>query len=535
MAQTNQKVTPIRRAVLAPPESDTQRDLILAKGFPQDDESLMLNVWRLIGADWRYVDEYKVWYHWNGKVWEKALSYAIQSAIRYALRSLGRDAWDSADDALIKQRSKFIASYMPLARRQTLEQNLREKLSVSARLFDSNPYLLVVQNGTIDLQEARQAQSLRDITLHPHRQTDFCTKLCNASFNPDATCPAWLAHMHFTTQGDSEYIAHKQRFHGACLAGEANAEVFIVAYGSGGNGKSKEFNAFAHMLGSYAQQLPSESLMRDNRTGAQASPDMMLFKGARAVYAKESDEGSQLADARVKALTGGDPITARGLHQDLVTFNPTHKLVLFTNHKPAIRDTSDGIWRRMRAWPYRAQAVENGTAARPGDVVRDENYEARLLAECDGILTWALDGYLAYVERGVGTCAAVQEATAAYRSTQDILGQFLADGYIQDIQGRILATTLYEDYQTWCTENGMRAATKQRLTERMQERGFTKERIGKARAWAWVGIRKVSAAGAQPQEAAAPAQPKATASQEAIASAAATGSAALLDDLTGGA
>ena len=50
--------------------------------------------------------------------------------------------------------------------------------------------------------------------------------------------------------------------------------------------------------------------------------DLAMLRGARMVTASETEEGRAWAEARIKALTGGDPITARFMRQDFFEFQP---------------------------------------------------------------------------------------------------------------------------------------------------------------------------------------------------------------------
>ena len=61
-----------------------------------------------------------------------------------------------------------------------------------------------------------------------------------------------------------------------------------------------------------------------------------MLDGARMVIATETDEGRAWAEARIKALTGGDAITARFMRQDFFTFTPAFKLTISGNHKPTL-------------------------------------------------------------------------------------------------------------------------------------------------------------------------------------------------------
>ena len=50
-------------------------------------------------------------------------------------------------------------------------------------------------------------------------------------------------------------------------------------------------------------------------------------------------------------MTGGDNITARFLHKEFFEFDPEFKIFIATNHKPNIRGTDTGIWRRIKMIP----------------------------------------------------------------------------------------------------------------------------------------------------------------------------------------
>ena len=59
-----------------------------------------------------------------------------------------------------------------------------------------------------------------------------------------------------------------------------------------------------------------------------------MLRGARLVAASETEEGRRWAESRIKALTGGDPISARFMRQDFFEYTPQFKLVIAGNHKP---------------------------------------------------------------------------------------------------------------------------------------------------------------------------------------------------------
>src|SRR5262249_51708081 len=148
------------------------------------------------------------------------------------------------------------------------------------------------------------------------------------------------------------------------------------------------------------------------------SIDLVSLVGSRFATASETNDGVRLNEARIKMVTGGDPITARRHYHEPFTFDPTHKLVLAFNHKPVIADDSEGMWRRMRLIPFLRQF-------KPEE--RDINLLHKLIAEASGILAWAVRGCLLWQKNQLGMPPTVAEATAAYREESDHVGEFIED------------------------------------------------------------------------------------------------------------
>ena len=132
----------------------------------------------------------------------------------------------------------------------------------------------------------------------------------------------------------------------------------------------------------------------------------------------EVDEGQRLAESLVKELTGGDRIRARFMRCNFFEFPPTHHIWLAVNHKPTIRGTDTGIWRRIKLIPF---------AVSIPDEEQDKALGEKLQAERAGILAWAVQGCLAWQEHGLGEPDEVRQATSEYRGEQDVLATFIAE------------------------------------------------------------------------------------------------------------
>ena len=123
-------------------------------------------------------------------------------------------------------------------------------------------------------------------------------------------------------------------------------------------------------------------------------------------------------EARIKALTGGDPITARFLYSESFTYEPVAKFWLAVNHLPHVRDDSHGFWRRVRVLPFKEQFK--------GEDV-DRELPLKLGEELPGILNWAIQGALNWQIVGLAPPSAVMTATDAYRKDNDELDGFISD------------------------------------------------------------------------------------------------------------
>lgn len=82
---------------------------------------------------------------------------------------------------------------------------------------------------------------------------------------------------------------------------------------------------------------------------AQHTTSLASLRGSRLVVATETEAGSRWAEAKLKSITGGEPITARFLYQRDFTFVPQFKLMLSGNHRPSLHNVDEAMRRFDRA------------------------------------------------------------------------------------------------------------------------------------------------------------------------------------------
>jgi len=409
------------------------------------------------------------WLVWDGHRWAPDETNAVTRLAIETVRAIYREAAECTD---INKR-KQIADH---AKRSESKQRIEAMLKLAEALvadppsaFDRDPYLLNVLNGTIDL---------KTMQLREHSREDHITKLAPVAFDPEADCPLWKAFLDRIFDGNHALISFLQRAVGYALTGDTREQCLFILWGTGANGKSTFVNTIQAILGDYALQTPTETLLA--KRPEYIPNDIARLKGARFVSAIESAEGRKLNEPLIKQMTGGDKISARFLHREWFDFYPEFKIFLATNHKPVIRGTDHAIWRRIRLIPF--------TVTIPEDE-QDKELPRKLLAEASGILNWALEGCLAWQREGLGVPDEVKEATESYKTEMDALAQFIADCCIVDPSARVLNKELYAAYISWCQENGEEPLGQRSLGRSLSERGFTPIRLGRKGERGWAGIR----------------------------------------------
>jgi P4 family phage/plasmid primase-like protien len=306
------------------------------------------------------------------------------------------------------------------------------------------------------------------------------TKITSAS--PQGECPVWREFLATVTGGDTELQLYLQRMAGYCLTGVTSEHALFFLYGTGANGKSVFANTLTAMMGDYATVAAMDMFMASH--GDRHPTDMASLRGARVVTAIETEQGSRWAESKLKALTGGDKITARFMRQDFFEFIPQFKLLVVGNHKPSIRNVDEAMRRRLHMIPF--------TVTIPA-AKRDKRLPDRLLAERDGILRWALEGCLEWQRIGLQPPASVLAATEEYFDAEDAVGRWLDERCNLGPNCKATSGALYASWKSWADANGEYAGSNKRFSETLTARGFTRANTNSARGFRGLELRDAPA------------------------------------------
>jgi putative DNA primase/helicase len=433
------------------------------------------NAFRLFekyGSDIRYNAPWKKWLVWNGRYWELDEGYLVHDKGLRMIRGIYGELLQTADyrDRLdierhamqsesARRRKAFIevASWIP-------------ELNVKTDDLDKDPWLLNVENGTVDLQTGE---------LREHLQGDMITKIAHVSFDKEAECPIWKKFLMEIMNYNADLIRFIQTAAGWAITGDTSEQTMFILFGSGANGKSTFLNTIMNLLGDYAIATPTETFMK--RNGDQISNDIARLRGTRFVTTTEAEQGKRLSEPLIKQITGNDRMTARFLYGEFFNFVPTFKIFMATNHKPVIKGTDYGIWRRIKLVPFTTTIAKED---------QDKHLEKKLMEEGPGILNWLLEGARRWRSEGLATPEIIATATDEYRGEMDVIGAFIKERCVQGPGFFIRARELFKCYQDWCDESNEHAASERFFGLRLKELGLEQKRAADGRYWQGLGIKE---------------------------------------------
>jgi putative DNA primase/helicase len=203
--------------------------------------------------------------------------------------------------------------------------------------------------------------------------------------------------------------------------------------------------------------------------------DLAKLNGARLVVAQETQKGRRWDETKIKALTGGDRMTARFMRADFFDFSPSFKLFITGNHRPRLNSVDAAMRRRLLLVPFTVQIP-------PAE--RDPNLLQKLESEHPAILRWIIDGGLEWQRVGLSPPVSVRVATDCYFADQDTVQQWLDDStYDGGAFAFTRVSALFSSWKTWCEDRNMRPGTATTLSDALADKGFAKKREGSTASW----------------------------------------------------
>ena len=428
-------------------------------GPPFSDDSLAAAFVEQHGEDWRHVAASRSWKRWGDGRWVNDDTRAVVAEIRSLCRT-------AASQSKVPNEAKWASSAKTIAAVERLAAT-DPAVAVTPSAFDAGTTLLNTAGGIIDLETGE---------VLPCRRAMMMTKRTGAE--PSGTSPIWTRFLAQITGGDAEMQGYLRRLAGYCLTGSIEEQVFFFLHGHGANGKSVFIDTLRAALGDYARVAPFETFAA---TSFGSHPtDLAGLCGARMVVVAETEKNRAWAESRIKAITGGDPISARFMRGDFFEYRPTFKLVIAGNHRPRLASFGEAMRRRLHLVPFDVTIPRER---------RDPALPARLLGELGGVLSWMIEGHAEWHERGLAAPSRIASAADTYFEDEDLVGEWISARCILGHDRTATSAALFLDWSAFATAQGEPAGTQRGLADDLTARGFVPVRSSRSRGWAGIGLR----------------------------------------------
>ncbi len=406
------------------------------------DDALGLRFTEIFSPALRFVATWNRWMIWDGAVWKKDDTLRVYDLIRRSCRAIGGEAKEPKVRAALASGST-IAAVEKLVRSD-------RRHAAAADDWDADPWLLNTPGGVVDLHTGKTSA---------HDPTHHMTKITAVA--PGGDCPMWRAFLDKVTGNDRQLADFLKRIAGYCLTGITAEHAMFFAYGTGRNGKGVFLNTLVRILGDYAI-TSSPDTFTESGSGKHLTV-LARLQGARLVVSQETEEGVPWAEARIKSVTGGDPITANYMRQDPFTYLPQFKLFIAGNHKPGLKSVDEAIRARFNLIPFTVTIP-------PGE--RDPGLSEKLWAEAPGILAWAVEGCLDWQAVRLRAPAVVSTATENYFDSEDAMRLWIADCCDTRSGNSELVGKLFSSWSQWAGVAGEKAGSMKSFTRSLEKHGF---------------------------------------------------------------
>jgi len=343
--------------------------------------------------------------------------------------------------------------------------------------------LLNFENGVVDLRTGK---------IQPASPDLFITKIIHHKYNPAAQCHTFMQFLSRAMGASPEaderklqevdvLLAYLQRAFGYSLTGVTSEKAVFLLHGNGDNGKSTLLATFLKLMGEYSVLLQIDTLMAGRGESNNSQADLADLRGARFVMTSETEDGQRLAEGKLKRITQGTgKIKAVRKYENPIEFDESHKLWVDANHLPVVRGTDNAIWNRLHPIPFTV-TIPRGE--------QDRQLPAKLLAEAEGILAWAVHGAVLWYRGGLTKPQPVESAGASWRTDSDQLGRFILECCVSGdcVSGR--ARKLYDAFKSWAEQSNESVCTETAFCRKLLERGYKKRIKNYGSVYEGLGVR----------------------------------------------
>lgn len=307
-----------------------------------------------ISKNYVFCDEF---YEFDGVLYrmETSLAHCIYNSVEPILSNylFDLEKQEKEEKKIYKDIQKYVkdigkTSFLNGVKRQ-LQHYLQNRNFKD--LLDTNLTILAFDDCVFDLNLKR---------FRPSTPEDYCFR--SVGYNRPTSNPVIRKELQdcFRSMFEEEDVYNYMRaLNASCLfRGNVN-HLFPIWTGRGSNGKSSFMNLKQKALGRYSINLPVSVLTSEVK--GHATSDLPMTRGCRHIRCDEPKATTRIQSNTVKIMTGGDPITCRGLYKESITFTITGIMELLSNAMPLMDSYDYAVGRRLSPIPYTKQFLNENT------------------------------------------------------------------------------------------------------------------------------------------------------------------------------
>jgi len=331
------------------------------------------------------------------------------------------------------------------------------KVTIPSSELDSNPFLLGVANGVVELSDSP--------VLREARYDDYITMNTNVAWEEPTKFAKDLWQDYLDTFVPSKEVQHALKIAmGYSIMGGNPKKKIIVLWGPPDTGKSTMISAIKSAMGDLCESV-NQSLFQNHKL----NPILADAITKRVVICSEFDESNPLALSMLKTLSGGeDDVRAekKGSNEKFGGV-PQFVIMLATNTVPKIPGGDKAFENRLIAIPF------NHT---PKHLDASKALQIKKICPT-AILWWLVEGYKEFRELGdIPVPAQIQEAKREFMAEIDTIAMFAHDCLEQATDdNRILTADMYGVFEQWwrsSREHENERPSQNMLTRRLKALGY---------------------------------------------------------------
>lgn len=433
--------------------------------LPLTDDGNARRFVRRWGTDFLWTAQ-KGWVHWEGRRWQRDDLLLHQDRALETARHILSEAEEIEEPDEQRACITWARSSQMSARVNSTIQLARSYLARGFEDFDRDDWLLNVHNGVVDLRTG---------ALLAHDRRYLITRVVDTSYDPSAQAPQWrdFTELIFPDETLRWYV---QKAVGYSLTGVTDEKALFLCHGPANAGKSVFLEALRRtVFGEYAMTAPKSVIMTEVN---EHKTELAGLAGARFVtLGEEVDKRDRLRTSVLKALTGGDEMTARFMRQDFFTFVPKLKFWIGTNYKPGLTDFGDAMRTRLKLVPF-VHVMDADHRRDREEVLTDFDSEA------SGILNWALEGLYGWRLEQLVTPLVMEESVEEWFDEEDMFAHYVEERLVLG-GGWTPVNDVFQDYTLWMAMRGEgRLLVTQRVFAReMRMHGVEAHKLQNKRGW----------------------------------------------------